>query len=179
MKRRTFISGIGITTIGVSAIVGSGAFSSAETERNVSVSVAEEDDAFLALTPTDSPNADEFSATTTNNQVEFVFGNIEDAGDGIAADSDYRIGDLLQIENQGTTDIEITSSNQNGDGTTAFLINDEGRNVNESPLEVGAGNDETLGIGIDSDDQEIGELDVDLTIEADKTINGDGGAGGG
>ncbi len=56
MKRRTFIAGVGASSIGTSALVGTGAFSRVESDRAVTVQVAEDPDAYLGLDKCDAPN---------------------------------------------------------------------------------------------------------------------------
>ena len=177
MKRRTVLGGIGMTLIGLGTAAGTGAFFSAEADRDVSVSVAEEDQAFLALSPADGVNADEFVATGSNNEVEFAFGDINDSGEGVAPGSSYRIGELVEVENQSTEEQAISSSNDTGGDTAVFLIDADGNNVNEEDLEIDVGQTETLGIGINADsDQDIEEVDIDLTIEAEEPESGVVGA---
>ena len=58
MKRRQFILGTGAAAAGGSALLGSGAFSSVEAERDVTVEVADDADGYLGLEPSDGPNSE-------------------------------------------------------------------------------------------------------------------------
>ena len=49
MKRRNFLVGVGGATIGGSALIGSGAFSRVESNRQVHIEVAKDPDAYLGL----------------------------------------------------------------------------------------------------------------------------------
>ena len=53
MKRRTAILGLGGLVASSSALIGSGAFTSVEAERQVDVEVRNDEEAYLALLPTD------------------------------------------------------------------------------------------------------------------------------
>jgi hypothetical protein len=56
MQRRNFLVGIGSASVGGSALLGSGAFSRVEAQRNVSVQVAEDHEAYLGLGKCNTPN---------------------------------------------------------------------------------------------------------------------------
>ena len=56
MKRRNFLVGAGAASIGGSALLGSGAFSRVESDRAVTIAVAEDSDAYLGLDKCDTPN---------------------------------------------------------------------------------------------------------------------------
>lgn len=104
MKRRNFIAGLGATAAAGTAVIGSGAFFSAEADRGVSVSVTTEDEAFLAMEP-DSP----YATQVDNNEIRLEFGDNGEGGTGVAPDSVYRFPQrVFEITNQGTQDVGFT-----------------------------------------------------------------------
>ena len=106
MKRRKFITGAGVTTIGGASLLGSGAFTSVETDRAVTVDIADDTEAFLALIPTTEYAVLQESGTFT---LDLSPSNPTDAGGtGVNANAETIIKDAFKIENRGTQTVEIT-----------------------------------------------------------------------
>lgn len=129
MKRRRLVVGLGVLAAGVSTTVGSGAFSSIEAERSISVSVENDRDAYLALTPT----ASDFSTMTDQSILKFEFGGDvsppggtnRDTGSGVAPNSVYEFNNLFKIENQGPDDIVVFGREDNKGNIGIGLITDK------------------------------------------------------
>lgn len=116
MERRKFIIGASTLATGGAAAFGTGAFSSAEAERSVSVEVADDADAYLAIEAT-SQYADD-----SGQAIELDFGSVVEDGDGndlgehVGNDSTYRFGakrrdpetQVFNVRNQGTNDVNLT-----------------------------------------------------------------------
>lgn len=102
MERRKFVVGLGSIAAGGAAAMGTGAFNFANVERDVSIDVVDDSDAFLALNDT-SPYAD-----GSGEQLKLTFD--EDAGvigDGINKNSDYSFTGVFSIENQGSQSVGV------------------------------------------------------------------------
>lgn len=161
---------------------GTSAFTSVSAERSVSVSVADDDKAFLQLTERgagrrsyedggtvgfDIPSPDEGDYGGTNPE-------------GLGTDSVYRFGSdaahnesgLLAVQNQGTQPIQIYSTQETTDGIpsiTLYNVDTQNLLTENSPSEkVSVGGQLVCGLEIDTSDVPIKESDYDvqLTINA-------------
>ncbi|UWG51842.1 DUF1102 family protein [Halalkaliarchaeum sp. AArc-CO] len=102
MKRRHLLAGMGTIAAGSATLVGSGAFTSVEAEREIEVSVVGDDAAFLALEAIDGdPNAEEF-VTVDGHTLRVHITENEIGGEGVNEQSAYLFDDLFTITNQGT-----------------------------------------------------------------------------
>lgn len=161
MKRRALLAGIGTASIGVGATFGSGAFTSIEAERDVTLNVKGDSSAQIIfekgdgggagrLIRTDSSNAVdviEFSQTDLNEQSKTIFKealnitNNTDDGSGFAVNL-YVRGDNLSVQGDDGSDVKILD----------FIDADEDSSI------VGSGNKIELS---KSDTEEI-DIVVDL-----------------
>lgn len=113
MKRRNFIVGLGALSAGGAAAVGSGAFTSAVAKRDVSVEVADDSEAYLAL-----ESNDEYAIENSDGTLELDFSQeVSGEGSHVGERSAYVFGKgnawenpengLFTVKNQGTKDVEI------------------------------------------------------------------------
>lgn len=159
MQRRNFLIGAGSAAVGASALIGSGAFTSVEAERQVTVETAGDAQAYLALTGDEEYVSSESEgmltidlggATTTNN------------GGGFNDDAITTV-EAVDIENRGTNDVDVTvDDTELGAGVTAT--------INNGPLTLPAGNTEERAIEfvvdtLNEDPDGTQDLGI-LTIEA-------------
>lgn len=106
MQRRKMLAGLGSLAAGGAAAMGSGAFSSVIANRNVDLRVANDNSAYLRLSPNSQyvfQNSDgllEFDLTANNN-------NISGGGDGLNGTADTTIEDAFTIENQGSNPVYV------------------------------------------------------------------------
>ncbi|ARS91818.1 hypothetical protein B1756_11555 [Natrarchaeobaculum aegyptiacum] len=107
MQRRNFLLGVGSTAIGTSALVGSGAFSRVESQRDVKIAVAEDKDAYLGLKPCDTKHGDNFVGDDGRGHVTLDFGASGNDGDGVNSDSRTWFDNVLKICNQGKADANV------------------------------------------------------------------------
>ncbi|WP_136718161.1 right-handed parallel beta-helix repeat-containing protein [Halorientalis salina] len=178
MRRRKLLIGVG-GLAGGSGILGTGAFTSVSAERSVSVSVADDDAAFLKLTPSDGPNG--AYATTTNGQLELDFTGTDAGGGGLGTDSTYRFDDVFEVTNQGTQPVGVWLSVSGStfdddnlwfyqDGAESSKLQGEGDGVVE--IDPGAG--VSLGVYVDTHGLDTDTWDVDVTVHADASEDGVG-----
>lgn len=137
MKGKKLFFALGAAS-GGAAIVGSGAFSSMQAERGVSVEVVGDKSALLALEPTDGPNG-EYASIDDGGMLEVQVSEENDRveGSGVNPNSWYDLGKVFKITNQGTQsvgvwiehDSEYVTFKTNGkaldDGSTPVFV-DEG-----------------------------------------------------
>jgi len=105
MQRRNFILGLGASAAGGSALLGTGAFSRIESERSVSVQVADDANAYLQLYKcsidgSETPNSS-FVSLDGNGHLEIDMGDSENDGSGVNSNSVTSFDDVFQIRNQG------------------------------------------------------------------------------
>ena len=156
LTRRNTLIGLGAAAAGAGAIGGTGAFTSVEADRSVSVSTAGDAGAALQILP-----ADDGDGSATQNALEYTNANGPDSfsGDTLSislssTDSDdnsaglnvgatTRIEDLFRVTNNGTEqvdlDFQITDADSDGNnlsdvGTVKILI-DNGSGYSAYDLE--------------------------------------------
>lgn len=107
MDRKKLFFGLGVAS-GGAAIVGSGAFSSIQAERGVSVEVVGDESALLALEPADGPNG-QYASVTDDGLLEVQVSEENDqiAGEGVNPNSWYDLGDVFKITNQGSQEVGV------------------------------------------------------------------------
>ena len=126
MERRKFTIGLGALATGSAAAIGTGAFTSVEADRDITVDVADDADAFLKIEPADTPNGDAY-AEETEGTVELNFdgsadfSNITgtDGGNGINERARTIFDDVITVRNQGTQDVAIGVDFLDSDGSPA------------------------------------------------------------
>lgn len=167
MQRRKFVIGMGALTSGAAAAVGSGAFSSVTATRDVDVSVADDASAYLRLEATDGANADYVTDDGNGGTLSIDLSPSNDGvtggGEGINPDAVTRIDDLFAVENQGTQTVDVALS-KSGDhaGLVGFFPDDRaysGDSLSTSPLTLGAGDEATISLEVDTVDSGLGDGD--------------------
>ena len=112
MNRRRLLVGLTGITVGASTLIGSGAFTSVEADREITVEVADDPDAFLGLdacgVPSETPNdkyvsiEDSLLTITLSSKSPTAAG-----GEGVNADARTAANNVFQVENRGTNSIEF------------------------------------------------------------------------
>ena len=190
MKRRQFVLGLGTIAASGAAAVGSGAFTSVEADRTISVETAQDSDAFLKL---DTPGKAERSSS--GDLVEFEFPSLAEQVEddvnpqnpqGLGSDSVYRFASdvdgsngLLKITNSGTQPVDVFAEQEtSGDVPEVDIFNVETGDLltPESPFEDLEVGEETLRVGfqIDTFGVDVDSYDIALTIVADADHETDG-----
>ena len=122
MQRRKFILAAGSTAIGASAVIGSGAFTSVEADRDINVDVVGDDSAFLQIEPANTSNGDAY-AEQTGDTVELNFDGAANTPQGNATGINERaftrFEDVITVSNQGTQDVAIGVDFLDSDGSPA------------------------------------------------------------
>lgn len=182
MNRRSLLAAAGLAASGGVA-VGTGAFSSAEAERTVSVEVAGDTDAYLSLT--ERPNSSNGGfANVAQGLILFDINDvlIDGEGQGPGSKSVYTFDNVFGVENQGTEDVFFEVQFEDTDtldglgfyaGENDESLLDGSNNVAKIPV----GEEADMGIYIDTSDEgvESGQgRDID-NISAMITASEDGG----
>ncbi|RKD95136.1 lamin tail domain-containing protein [Halopiger aswanensis] len=182
MKRRTLILGFG-TAAGAGAIVGSGAFSTASAERQMTVRVVDDASSFLALEPGEQNGAHVSNEDGEAVSIDFGGGDAVE-GDGLGIDTAYTFDDTLHIRNQGTESVFVWTSTESDafDDDDVYLYHEDP----EAPLsdaraiEVEVGTEIPVGVFVDTTGLETDAYDIGVTIQAaGEDPNGDAPGEGG
>jgi hypothetical protein len=163
MKRRKLVAGLGALASGAT-VLGSGAFTSVEADRSVLIETEDDSGAFLRMRPR-SPN---FRAATGDGVVEFNIPGLDDEaeGKGVAPDSVYVFGGILELLNQGTNTVQVRSE-YTGDGLSNIALANDGRAVSDTLPVLDPGDSDLFGLLIDSTGSDVGSFEENLTIIAE------------
>jgi len=102
MQRRNLLIGMGSLAAGGAATIGTGAFTSVEASRDVSVALASDSDAFLQLSARD-PNVAEESGGTLGLDLS----GDNSIGDGLNPNATTNFLDVFRIGNQGQNPVAV------------------------------------------------------------------------
>ena len=118
MQRRKFIIGTGALATGTAAAMGTGAFSNATVEREVTVETTGDNEALVGLESTSD------YAEITGDTLEITF-------DELNADADFTFEDVFKLTNGGSETVNVDRVNEDG-----WSYNDE-----DSPFKILVGNE--------------------------------------
>ena len=185
MERRNFLIGMGSTAAGASALIGSGAFSRVESQRHVTVEVAEDPNAYLGLEPSGSANGENYAEVDDDSgHLEIDIGENPNDGHGVNSNSTTWFDCVFTVTNQGKEDAtfyvedmeglgteegEVSfytgeASGSNGDDNLDFIVGQD----NEVDLDLGSGDSICVGIRVNSaEDQADPLFDDHVTLIAD------------
>ena len=181
MRRRKLLLGLG-GLAGASGVVGSGAFSSITANRDVTVSVADDTDAFLALRPSDGPNSAYVKDIADNGGLLALdFSETDEGAKGLGTDSVYTFDNVFTITNQGTQPVYVWGTfdggsenfTAGGDDTDIWLYPDGDsetklRDNGDGVVQLGVGDTVHVGVYVDTHDVTSDQtLAMTMTIHAD------------
>jgi hypothetical protein len=194
LTRRNALIGMGTVAAGAGVIGGTGAFTSVQADRSVTVSTTGDSAAALRIVPatTSGPvgngtitdnaatytNADDADNTFNNDTLDITINNLN-------LDAVTRLEQLFTVVNNGnqevTLDFEITASSGSisdivGSSGSINVVLGTGSGATVADITSGYAGDSTLGVGassspigleFDIDDESTGSsLDLELTIRA-------------
>jgi hypothetical protein len=108
MKRRHVIAALGTLAGGSALVTGTGAFTSVEANRDVSVQVADDASAFLRMAAAGEGNNEYITTNSGELGIDLTSNNPTTAGGkGVNANATTVIADLFEIQNQGTQEIDV------------------------------------------------------------------------
>jgi len=162
MKRRSVIIGLGATAAGGGAIA-TGAFDTASAERDATVALADDASSLLALTPLD----ESFASVDDAGELALVFDEVEGGGTGFGSNTVYEVGEVFQVSNQGTEDLGLFATVDDGslgDADFALTVGDEELGPDPT-VELGVGEAVAVGVEIDAgEDPTDGEVAITIGI---------------
>lgn len=188
MNRRKFLAGVGAAAVGGAAATGTGAFTSVEADRTVSVAVADEQNSSYlvleSLAPASSENGD-FSSTggTSGTELQLDFNdNIANGsgGDGPGKNSVYEFDEVFEVKNQGTQPVNVgietlTQSDFDNSGSSPsdtlkmsfYPGSDATSPLQGTPVSISPGNAQKVGIKIEIGDVSFSDFNAEATVIAD------------
>ena len=192
MNRRKFLATLGAATAGTSGAVGTGAFTSVSADRNVSVQVADDADAFLAMERSSGPNG-EFANPTGDGTIALDFTDTDAGGTGLGTDSIYEFDDVFRVTNQGTQPVYVwaTFADASGsftpDGSDADIhlypngdSDNRLRDSDDDVLYLGVGQSAGIGVYVDTTDVTTDQnLTMTINANAENPVSASGAVVGG
>ena len=114
MERRKFLIGTGALAAGGAAALGSGAFSRVDAQRQVTIQVANDRNAYLGFKSMDTPNSRNYFSYDGEGHAEIDIGKIPEdeyegqTGAGVNSDSFTYFDGLFLLCNQGKADAQVS-----------------------------------------------------------------------
>lgn len=186
MKRRNLLFGIGAVASGSAAAVGSGAFSSVDARRTVSVTATGDANAFLRMTPVGRGRRS-YVTDVDKGLVQFEipgadekdYPGAETDPNGVGTDSVYRFrrdadptgGEgLVKVQNQGTNPIRVYGASEEKEGKPKVRIFDalSGKVLDEDHRSevISPGDGEVrLGLEIDTRGVDVRDDEYDVKVK--------------
>lgn len=182
MKRRTLVTGIGTSVLGSVAVVGSGAVSRIETQRQTTIQVAKDPDAYLGLEECPDENDDDEITIEFDDK-----GHLEIEIEPPASNVSW-FDNVFQICNQGKDpasiwieakdDLGLPDPNWDGDRLwfyeTGLRTEDARVDSVDDAFRLEVGNCKCIGIRVDAQDlQETEQFEGEIVIHADVDVDVD------
>ncbi len=176
MKRRQVLLGLGALTAG-GTVVGSGAFTSVQAERDLTVTVADDDEALLALEKIEQEGYPNKTMARPIDGELLLDINGELAPDrdakGVGSKSTYKFDGAFAIENQGTQSVYVESSFEGPDAVSVdFYANENTAEMldgTDAVLELATGDRAAIGVQVEIDDVDV-SYNEDSPLTATKEI---------
>lgn len=173
MKRRTVLAGFGGFAIAGGVTVGSSAFGQAEATRQITVSTAADDGALLRMVP----GSGDYAGFVTGHEdgvvaidIGAVENGVTDPGAGTNEGAVTAFPNLLQIQNQGTQEVEVSVDVPIDGGINLFPQNgfSSPNSIEELQAPLAVGESTEIGLAVDAGygtDEIPGTLSETASIE--------------
>lgn len=182
MKRRTILGSVGVLASGSALAIGSEAFGVFRTDRDLTVEVTHDNDAYLGLRQLGAGTRSIEDGTP--EKVEFSFPGLQERIDdpdlGLGRESTYEfvtdaeeddVQGLMRITNRGTNAIEAYSEHETKSELIVelFDVTDPDRTaLRDDPAELSPGEHVDVGFRIETSDAALGTYEEVLTIVAER-----------
>lgn len=183
MERRKFVVGLGSLAAGGAAALGTGAGNVATVkDRQATVSVVRDYNAWLALRPADGSNPPEnVFADASGDKLVLDLGDsgASFAGQGPNTDAIWKVQNIFGVSNTYVKDLKIWATIDNfPNGSPVYLFyttntggpEDPGSNRSSASNKktVAVGNTQNFGMYIDTTNVNLGDKNLKFTIHADE-----------
>jgi hypothetical protein len=174
MKRRNVILGLGSLSA-AGAGVGTGAFSLGTVDRNADVTVANENNAYLAMAPSSGPNGNYATQGSNGNEIGLDFSGANNQnGSGVNGGGEFYFDNVFTVQNQGsqTLYVWVNFSGSTFDDSNLYLYPNGARDTelndgSNSVLTLAPGENATIGVYIDTNSVSTGQQTPTMTVRAD------------
>ncbi|MFP9190894.1 DUF1102 domain-containing protein [Natronosalvus vescus] len=166
MERRTFLTGVGTAGLASTVVIGSGAFSRAESQRHVSIALAEDPSAYLAMDECPALDSDEITVTLDDHGHLEVEGLAEAIRTG-------EFDNVFQVCNHGKEGARIWIEfeiDEYEDRLWFYLGDDPDDPVDSESngFDLDVGECACIGIGVDAEGlEDLTLFDDEIVIHAD------------
>ncbi len=155
-----------------------GAFTSVSAERSVSVAVADDDEAFLSLEPSDGSNG--VYAAQTDGTLELRFDGTGTLASGLNPDATTYVDGVFVVTNRGTNDVTLTIDDP-AEGLAFYATYNGTQHRLDGPdaegVPVGVGETANVSIELDTSNESAIEAVDEITIAANASADvGEGGS---
>ena len=158
MKRRVLLAGVGLTSVGVGAAFGSGAFTTVSADRDVELNVDNDDNAQIIFTQGNGVGADRLIGTDDSNAVNVIKFSRTDLNE----QSTTSFKEALRIEN---------NTGNNGDGLNVDFRVEETDEVGDGDVLDFRVEDPDHGSIVGGEDVNEFRLDATKSVEVDIVVN--------
>jgi hypothetical protein len=186
MQRRKLLTAMGSLAAGGAAAMGTGAFTSVEADRSVSVEVAGDKQAYLGIQAVNSsPNSAYVEKSDGTVSLDFSGtdgdgSSLSSGADGFNSNATTQIDDLLAVKNQGTQEVgfyvDITGAGAGEDFVTIIATDTRGAGSDELSSNVaydGGDNDTTVDpVALSTGQQIFLHLVADTASQSPNSFNG-------
>jgi len=155
-NRKNVLISLGLIVAISGAALGSGAFTSVEADRGVSVNTAGDADAFLAITPGDGYGDSGYISDDSDGAMTFDLGdssnNTVAGGQGFNQNATTNITNLIQLENQGNSNITVGFGSADNPTNTTTVDVDQGTvtfEIEDSP-DLGTGETANVSVSVNT-----------------------------
>lgn len=174
MKRRNLLIAMGALSSGAAVVTGTGAFTSVQADRDVTVSVADDANAYLAVDDTGNANSSYVTEDSGEFGLDLTGSNGTNAGGtGVNSNAVTVFENLFEVQNQGTQEVEVEVDpltfveTSGGDTLTVMVVPESGFPT----VDISTGDTETYSLVVDDSSPGGSQLDLSdtITITAEAT----------
>ncbi|TYL38348.1 hypothetical protein CV102_11065 [Natronococcus pandeyae] len=180
LNRRNVLVGLGTIVAGGGAALGTGAFSSVEADRSVTIETDGDDSALLQIVPNEGYNGDAGDyVDDSDDSIEIVIGDDDnsDTGDtGVNVNATTTFIDLLEVTNNGSQDVGFYVESKEDLGEDE-LLNFKAENQdtiieNSNAVDLSSENGSTtISLEINADeDTDVNDFPDEVTFFADEDV---------
>ena len=161
MKRRQLLL-VGGASVAGSAVVGSSAFSSVDADRDITIAIESDSDAYLKFEAVD----DRYASVREDGLLELSFDQETDSdGKGLGTDAVYEFTNLFDVVNHGNKDVRIFGKYEGSELSDLQITDEETLTESNRSELITPGESLRLSVLIDTTD-----VDPDPSMETALTI---------
>jgi hypothetical protein len=171
MQRRKFVAGLGSLAAAGAAAMGTGAFTSVEADRSVSVEVADDSDAFLFFDTGLKSSENDVFASFEDGLLVLDFDETDAGGSGVNRAAVSQFDQVFKLANRGTQAVNVWFEHDLP-GVTFYRFDPDSNSLDgpeNAKLGLAAGAHMKIGVEVDTTVSEwdgLGDVSGDVTVHA-------------